>query len=267
MSLVCVSLGLGMATQETVTRFLIVGDPTEDVSLEALNVWGTAETYYHSSKLSWPLLGVTNPSTSAESIALNTVDSMEVASRDVVPHESEREGTDCQSVEGDAVGAHAEAQLHPRELVQTEFSPPTPTARTPSKAVPEREPNVVHFLPPPSRRAASRDLDDRGGLSNRSKRAGFSRTPFDVKPPASQRTVSAVHPVVPSYEPTRYANGAEAVRRRAEIRAEERRRRIEARKWLGYSPLRPPVGATPFTGGDSTRPLVITVPIVVNARD
>jgi hypothetical protein len=73
--------------------------------------------------------------------------------------------------------------------------------------------------------------------------------------------------VLPFYEPKRYVDPAEAVQRRAEIRAEERRRRIEARKWLGYSPLRPPVSATPFTEGDSRRPAVIIIPYVVHDRD
>ena len=174
---------------------------------------------------------------------------------------------DVKSGKGDASDGHVEAQLHPRELVQDEFPPAPSTPVTPKKAVLEREPSIVHILPPPSKRTAGETPVGASGSSDRTKRADYARTPFEVHPPISRRTVQPIPPVVSPYETRSYADSAEAVRRRAEIRAEERRRRIEARKWLGYSPLRPPVGATPFMGGDSTRPAIIIVPYVVHHRD
>jgi len=49
-------------------------------------------------------------------------------------------------------------------------------------------------------------------------------------------------------ERQRYADSAEAVRRQAEFRAAERQRRIESRKWYGYSLARPVLSPTPWWG-------------------
>jgi hypothetical protein len=67
------------------------------------------------------------------------------------------------------------------------------------------------------------------------------------------------YPMVPSYESRRYVEAQDLLRRRAVIKAEERRRRIELRKWLGYMPLRPAVQALPYTVGDRVPPTVILV--------
>lgn len=46
----------------------------------------------------------------------------------------------------------------------------------------------------------------------------------------------------------RYTDPKLAVRRNAELRAEQRARRLETGRWFGYSPSRPPASHTPFTG-------------------
>ena len=71
---------------------------------------------------------------------------------------------------------------------------------------------------------------------------------------------------VPPGHSTRYADPKDLVRQRAVERAENRRMRIEARKWLGYDSLRPAVNAMPYTSGDSMRPAFIVVPFVVRAE-
>jgi len=45
----------------------------------------------------------------------------------------------------------------------------------------------------------------------------------------------------------------EAVRRNAEFRADQRRRRLAASKWFGYSNQRPTASVTPFTDSYSPR--------------
>ena len=69
----------------------------------------------------------------------------------------------------------------------------------------------------------------------------LSTSPSEVSP--------SVHPDVWLYlhEMQRYEDPQNAVRRNAERRAEERRDRIAARHWMGYSPARPVVSPTPYT--------------------
>jgi hypothetical protein len=62
------------------------------------------------------------------------------------------------------------------------------------------------------------------------------------------------------FEPIRYMQASELIRRQAAERAEHRRRRLELRRWMGYSAARPPVVATPMMAGESYRPAVIVVP-------
>jgi len=275
-----------MAAQETVTRFADVDDQKRGGSLDAPNIWRSAEAYYQGSDFALPLLACADATTTDVAMAADVGAGAGTSSEDLigrpeqpkthpearnpimaqsppladgVPSEALAQTTtgseatsaydpnperaDVQSDRGDADTRHVDAQLHPRELVQTESQPAPVTAVTPKKAVPDREPNMVHILPPPPKRTLS-----------------------EVRPPTGHRTVPPAYPMVSSYEPRSYADSAEAVRRRAEMRAEERHRRIEARKWLGYSPLRPPVGA-PFTDGYGRQPAVIIVPIVVHDRD
>jgi hypothetical protein len=46
----------------------------------------------------------------------------------------------------------------------------------------------------------------------------------------------------------RYDDATAAIRRNAEYKAAQRRLRLEARRWYGYSPSRPAANSTPSTG-------------------
>jgi hypothetical protein len=70
---------------------------------------------------------------------------------------------------------------------------------------------------------------------------------------------------VPAPHAMRYVDPMDLVRQRAVERAENRRRRIEARKWMGYDPLRPPVTAVPYTSAPETRPALVVIPFVIRA--
>ena len=49
----------------------------------------------------------------------------------------------------------------------------------------------------------------------------------------------------------RYDTARDAIRRRAEWKAEQRRLRMAGLSWMGYSPLRPPVSPVPMMGSYS----------------
>jgi hypothetical protein len=52
-------------------------------------------------------------------------------------------------------------------------------------------------------------------------------------------------------EADRYLTARERIQRRAAWEAQQRRERIAAAKWMGYSPSRPPVSAIPSMSGPS----------------
>lgn len=248
--LICASIGAGMATQEAVNRLAMDDEQSKGPALGALGVWSTAEGYYRASDVPEFLLAAApqvpegpKPASAYDTGATKT------------PAKDHDVGAD-----------HADAQLHPRELVQ-EDPRPSAVIGAPSVAVPEPDPSVVHTLPAPTKPIPIGDERNVDGSPDRPGRPGYVRTPVKVAPPTTRRAVPPVRPVLPVYDRIGYPDPAEAVQRRAQLRAEERRRRIEAWKWLGYSPLRPPVGATPFMEGDSRRPAVIIIPYVVYDRD
>ena len=57
----------------------------------------------------------------------------------------------------------------------------------------------------------------------------------------------------------RHDDPAQAVRRKAEFRAEQRRQRLAVRKWYGYSKIRPRATATPWTSSPGRAGEVTTI--------
>ena len=68
---------------------------------------------------------------------------------------------------------------------------------------------------------------------------------------------------IPAGHSMRYVDPRDLVRQRAVEKAENRSRRIEARKWMGYDPLRPSVTAVPYTTVPATRPTLLVIPVIV----
>jgi hypothetical protein len=58
----------------------------------------------------------------------------------------------------------------------------------------------------------------------------------------------------------RYVTPADLVRERAMARGEQLRQRVEMRKALGISPLRPAIDATPYTAVAEPQQLILVVP-------
>ena len=73
--------------------------------------------------------------------------------------------------------------------------------------------------------------------------------------PAVTPAPASVPPMVVPWDSPRehssYDGPRRAVHRAAALKAAQRRQRIAARNWMGYSPLRPPASPVPMMGGQS----------------
>jgi hypothetical protein len=145
-----------------------------------------------------------------------------------------------------------------------------PESNEPSADMPEVEPagdalaadQAAEVLPPPAP-----DVEPRVGGDNFGK---FADEPSYTAPPRS-----SIRPPLPAGmaapagrtyldatagQSSRYATPSDLVRDRAVARGEQRRQRIETRKWLGISPLRPAVDSTPYTTVEQPAQLLLVVP-------
>ena len=121
---------------------------------------------------------------------------------------------------------------------------------------------AAEVLPPPAPDAEPRVPGDNFGK--------FADDPSYVAPPRSSvrppLPASMTAPAGRTYldatagQASRYVNPSDLVRDRAVARGEQRRQRIETRKWLGISPLRPAVDSTPFTAVEQPAQLLLVVP-------
>lgn len=262
--LICISIGAGMVSQETVSRIAIEDEQPDDARLTAQSTWSTAEGYYRATEVSHLQLAAaendrpetpeTLTSTNDQITQVTQVPDGDNPTTAYGPEPTQAEQQDHAS---DAEDVH----LHPRELVQGEAPSPNPV-------VPEPE-TSVDILPVPPKPTPVPDTTVVAGSEDRPGGASLPRTRVEMPAPTEPPAVAPVRPVAPHYDPSHYSgiDPARLVQERALLRAEERRKRIEAWKWMGYSPLRPPVGATPFMQGDNRRPAVIVVPYVVHHRD
>jgi len=253
--LLMLAAGAGMAAQEFVTEKLCAAnDQAEAVSVESLTTWGTARAYYTEGRMprgvfrrAEALVAVADPL--PDQAAGNGLhpDGTFVASR-ILQEELETRPTII-------------AQRQTGVLAQTPTPPPAATTKPPKATASEPDADTFHILPPPAKRVPSEHT-----VEDEPVRADYARTPSNIAPPFGHPYVPPTLTGVSPTESKQYVDPQELVRQRAARKAEERRRRIEARKWLGYSPLRPPVSAVPIMGGGSPHPTVILVPYVVDDR-
>jgi hypothetical protein len=143
-----------------------------------------------------------------------------------------------------------------------------PAAELPAVGAPEpagdalASDQAAEVLPPPAP-----DVEPRVGSDNFGK---FVEDPSYVAPPRS--SVRAPLPAgmaaragqtyldATAGQSSRYASPSDLVRDRAVARGEQRRQRIETRKWLGITPLRPAVDSTPYTAVEQPAQLLLVVP-------
>ncbi len=129
-------------------------------------------------------------------------------------------------------------------------------------SIPDLEPGDVNVLPPPADRRPDLDgVDADVLLPPWQRRPAGSPSDFVDSTPARGPAPSVAAGASP--DGMRYATPEQLVRERGIERGQQLQRRLEARRLLGYSPLRPPVQASPFTSGDPIRPVVVFVPRTV----
>ena len=132
------------------------------------------------------------------------------------------------------------------------------------EAAPPDETELDHadMLPPPALRKAQPDTIKADALLPPWQDA-FASGPFDNDAPPADGAMG--EPAARNSFPhdARYIDPGQLVRERAIERGQQRQQRLDARRRLGYSPLRPPVQASPFTSGDQLRPIVVLMPAIV----
>ncbi len=122
----------------------------------------------------------------------------------------------------------------------------------------------TEILPLPAPEQAPRPAANTfGAFDENAPHAAPPRTPSRAPLPTTI-ALPADHPY-PHITPAdagRYVSPAELVRERAVERGEQRRQRIETRKWLGIIPLRPSVTAVPYTTVEEPQQLILVAPHV-----
>jgi hypothetical protein len=122
--------------------------------------------------------------------------------------------------------------------------------------------NAAEVLPPPAPDVNPRVGGDSFGqfvddASSVARPRSSVRAPL---PPSIPATAGRTYLDATSGQSSRYVTPSDLVRERAVARGEQRRQRIETRKWLGISPLRPAVDSTPFSTVEQPAQLILVVP-------
>jgi hypothetical protein len=126
------------------------------------------------------------------------------------------------------------------------------------------QPGAAEVLPPPTPEKEPRPSVAQFGAFDEqpSSSPPPTATPRAPLPPSIALPGERRYPEVASSDDGRYATTADLIRERAVARGEQRRQRVETRKWLGTSPLRPSVSASPYTAVEEPQQLLLVVPHV-----
>lgn len=282
--LIAAAMGAGMFAQQAAHKVSATSEDNQVNSLVGLELFCSAEGYYLAGRFNaatapipaadpvslpadeQPLLAAdatpaddasSAPNVAPMSPALELA-AAEIAQRDVpvdAPQASEADS---------AAGAAAEPQ--PENVAAATAEPPAaelPEAPEPQLAGPGIDVGeTAEVLPPPAPDATPRaDRGDFGSLAE--DRAGDAaprssiRAPMPASLPAPSN--SRYFDATAGYD-SRYLTPADLVRERAIARGEQRRQRIETRKWLGVSPLRPTIDPTPYTMVQPQTQLLLVAP-------
>jgi len=154
----------------------------------------------------------------------------------------------------------------PETLVGAESQ--EPAAEMPEVSTPEfagdrlTAENAAEVLPPPAPDVEPRVGGDSFGqfvddASSVARPRSSVRAPL---PPSIPAVAGRTYLDATAGQSSRYVTPSDLVRERAVARGEQRRQRIETRKWLGISPLRPAVDSTPFSTVEQPAQLILVVP-------
>lgn len=171
-----------------------------------------------------------------------------------------------------AAGAQtvATAEMAPPPATIAEPVPKGPAANMPLVASSEnadedsKKPDTTEILPPPTPEKEPRtSVGQFGAFDEQPSSVAPAQTPIRAPlPPTIAVAGDRRYPDVAPAEAGRYVSAADLVRERAVVRGEQRRQRVETRKWLGISPLRPSVPPNPYTTIEEPQQLILVLPHV-----
>ena len=150
-------------------------------------------------------------------------------------------------------------------------APPAPALaedQGPAAAGTDRPGSIVHLLPPPlvadriaespSDQQPDAKPDQRDVKPDALRSTGVERRRIGTESPAERDTYRSYEAAAaPAARPL---TPQEAVQQRAAQRDQQRRQRIEARRWIGYEPSRPAVSPMPYMSSTAWQPMVVVIP-------
>jgi hypothetical protein len=287
--LIVVAASSGMFAQEMVSRISSAGDQPVALARTSHRSWQSAESFYQdhpgvfrSNRPERPEVALTDPVESAVAeypvhadaeptlaqpatvpspelvavMAQNPFESLSGPSNDASPVDSAPPEIAYSAPFTEPSETEESSVFDPYQVAMAAEAPPV--ERRPA-SIPDFQRNNRDVLPPPADRIPDLDGED----------ADLLLPPWQRRPAGSPSDLAESRGSVPvatagfHADAMRYASPEQLVRERGIERGQQLQRRIEARRLLGYSPLRPPVVGSPFTNGDQVRPVVVFMPRTV----
>jgi len=273
---ITMAMGAGMFAQQAAHKVSAGSEYKQVGSLAVLELFCSAEGYYLAGRFQGPvgvaelsddalsspladealLMAVTEGPPEAALESWKSPEPMELAMEaPIAPPELTVSAPTAEPPEREMVAETAAVAGSPAEPADS--GPFPPELAVPALA----DGGMAEILPPP---APDMPLAVPGNsfdnLADDPSNGGASRSAERMPFPASiadfpRRTYADT---APSSE-SRYVSSSDLLRERAMARGEALRQRVETRKWLGVSPLRPTIGSTPYTTADEPQ-LLLVVP-------
>ena len=266
---VTVAMATGMFAQQVAHKFSAASEDRQVGSVAGLELFCSAEGYYLAGHFQPPAAKsetTESPPPPAESndtpamIAAEPqpADASEPAAEPAAP------ALEPEAVPNDSAPSAPAAEAAPAEPV-ADIAADMPEAPTPEPAEEASlSADATEVLPPPTpEKEPHPAVGQFGAFDEDSPHVAPPRTPSRAPLPATIALPGdRTYPDVAPADAGRYVSPAELVRERAVERGEQRRQRIETRKWLGVVPLRPSVAANPYTTVEEPQQLILVVPHV-----
>lgn len=290
---VMVAMTAGMFAQQVAHKFSAASEDNQVGSVAGLELFCSAEDYYLAGHFQptaaesvtseappapaesnvEPATAMAEPQpTEALEPAAEPADPDPVPVPEAAPDESAPPVPQVASDESPATEAQPEtpAEAAPPSVPVVEAAPGEPAAdmpelaaQAPAKEAPRSADATEVLPPPPPEKDLRRAVSQFGTFDEPPVQVAPPRTPSRAPLPATivvpgERT----YPEMTTADAGRYVSPAELVRERAVERGEQRRQRVEIRKWLGIIPLRPSVTDIPYTTVEEPQQLLLVVPHV-----
>lgn len=271
---ITMAMGAGMFAQQAAHKVSAGSEDKQVGSLAGLELFCSAEGYYLAGRFQGSAGVIDLPGESPTSPRAD--DSPLLAESGVLPEAAAPLPEPIEPETESAIPPPKFAIAPPAEdVVQQEMAIETATAaQGPSQTVdteqPLRDPiapalaggGMAEVLPPP---APDIPLSIPQDLFGKPAEAALpvAAPPATARPPLPSSIAApgerTYRDAVPSPS-GRYVSPSDLVRERAMARGEQLRQRVETRKWLGVSPLRPAIDSTPYTAVDEPQQLILIIP-------